>query len=418
MSISQNYPTVRPQLLIDIANTELLDSRVVSSRATVGTYYDKFGVLQTASANVPRVGYNPSTGAVEGLIREAQGTNLMTYSEEFDNAVWSKTNSTVTANTIVAPDGTLTGDELVENTANSTHNLQLSPTPPAIGTYTLSSYAKADSRSGIVLLASGSAVRAVVAFDLLTSSVRAQRVVGSSTITEATITAVENGWYRCTMTFVFGAVINNLQMGIDDGTSALGDNGVVYTGDGYSGIFIWGAQLEAGAFPTSYIPTVASQVTRSADLASMTGANFSSWYRADEGTLYADFAPVGVPTTGWHYWFTLSSSTGTLIAIRQFGTLNNKYRTDVNSATQNEIDLGASVVGVYKKVAINYKVNNVASSFDGNTAVADTSALIPVVNRLDIGFLTGTTGRTNLHLKKLSYFPARLSNEELQEMTS
>ena len=111
MSIKDNFPVVRPQLLIDIGNTEVLDPRVVSTRATVGTYYDKFGVLQTAGVGVPRIGYNPSTGAVEGLIREAQGTNLVLRSEEFDNAYWPKSGVTVTSNTIVSPDGTLNGDK-------------------------------------------------------------------------------------------------------------------------------------------------------------------------------------------------------------------------------------------------------------------------------------------------------------------
>ena len=103
------------------------------------------------------------------------------------------------------------------------------------------------------------------------------------------IVDVGNGWYRCIITFTTvstsGAVINPVIYLIDNAnaTRAAG-----MTGDGYSGIFIWGAQLEQGSFPTSYIKTSGASATRSADNASITGENFSSWYRQDEGSLYSE----------------------------------------------------------------------------------------------------------------------------------
>ena len=63
---------------------------------------------------------------------------------------------------------------------------------------------------------------------------------------------------------------------------------VTYDGNGTSGIYLWGAQLEEGAFPSSYIPTTTAAATRSADVASITGTAFSGWYRQDEGTFYGE----------------------------------------------------------------------------------------------------------------------------------
>jgi hypothetical protein len=227
-------------------------------------------VLQTASANVARFDHNPVTGESLGLLVEEQRTNLFQRSEEFDNAYWQKIRTSITANTIIAPDGALTGDKLVENTDTNSHFLAKVETTTNTNPLTWSVYAKAGERPNLsfaVREATTFTRNASALFDLSAGTVGAVSTAGGTSAASATITAVGNGWYRCTLTCTLGGTDTNSQVlwQLNNGVATS------YTGDGYSGIYIWGAQLEAGAFPTSYIPTVASQVTRSADSASMTG---------------------------------------------------------------------------------------------------------------------------------------------------
>ena len=104
-------PTIRPSLNLDFANTKYLDSRVTFSRTSTATYYDQYGTLQTAAMGEARFDYDPATGEAKGLLIEEQRTNLLTYSEQFDNAAWIKTRLSVDANNTTAPDGTLTADK-------------------------------------------------------------------------------------------------------------------------------------------------------------------------------------------------------------------------------------------------------------------------------------------------------------------
>jgi hypothetical protein len=187
-------------------------------------------VLLTAAAGVARFEHNPVTGESLGLEIEEQRTNLVTYSEQFDNAAWSKSNSTVTSNTIIAPDGTLTGDKLVENSSLAFHNA----TQSVVGVNpTFSVYAKAGERNQLAVFIGGVSVG--VGFDLTAGTVItiSGYTTGSST---STITAVGNGWYRCTVAFSGTTAFVQLGMGL----SGAGN----YTGNGFAGLYIWGAQLE------------------------------------------------------------------------------------------------------------------------------------------------------------------------------
>ena len=238
--------------------------------------------LQTAASGVARFDHNPVTQESLGLLVEEQRTNLLTYSEDFTNASWTKVNSTITSDTITAPNGTLTADAIVAGTTSGTRSgVSKISTTISLGSNTVSVYLKYYGVQYFQIWGGSTAWAGYANIDVLNGAVTAESSATTS------IVDVGNGWYRVSV--VFTATTTSIQPWfslIPSGTAARAD---IYQGDGYSGIYIWGAQLESGAFPTSYIPTVASQVTRSADAASMTGTNFSSWYRQDEGTLYADY---------------------------------------------------------------------------------------------------------------------------------
>ena len=175
--------------------------------------------------------------------------NLFQFSEQFDNAAWTKVNSSVSANTTTAPNGTLTADTLVENTANSTHiALQNPPGQISGNTYTASIYAKAAGRSWIGLYNNAGGTGDAF-FDLSNGT------VGTVSTGSAQIQSVGNGWYRCSITFVPTVTGNfNIHLRI-----ASADNVPTYTGNGTSGIFIWGAQLVEGTDAKPYFATTNRQ---------------------------------------------------------------------------------------------------------------------------------------------------------------
>jgi hypothetical protein len=173
--------------------------------------------------------------------------NLESYSQDFANAAWSKTSSTIAANVITAPDNTLTGSKLRETNATTFFGLVKNPTALQSTTYTYSIYARAAERNGIVI--SFTVVpNGYVGFNLLAGTIDTQL----SGITNATITPAGDGWYRCTATFTTASSGSNLLYHL----IAIWNNGVdQYTGTAGAGIYIWGAQLELGSKASTYVTT-------------------------------------------------------------------------------------------------------------------------------------------------------------------
>jgi hypothetical protein len=358
--------------------------------------------------SAPRFDHNPLTGESLGLLVEESRTNLWTYSGDFANAAWIKVRSSITSNTIVAPDGTLTGDKLIASTdAGTTHFVRQDVSVTSGTSYTQTIYAKAGEYTQIYMgfdtdnsaFAGGSII-----FTLTGNGIAG---TPSGTLTSNSITPVGNGWYRCQIT----ATATATATGIFRIQSATGDtNG--FTGDGTSGIYIWGAQLEAGAFPTSYIPTTTATVTRSADVVSVN--TLTPWFNASEGTLYVEGS---------------SSNLARAMAVIDDGSFNNRYQAAIASGyTPNfaAVSGGAVSADIYTsaltqssnvKLAGAYRVNDFALSANGSAVVTDTSGALPVgLTTLRLGAYS-TGGILCGTIRRLTYFPQRLSNANLQRIT-
>jgi hypothetical protein len=402
-----------PSLDISFTRNDTLDPRITFTRASSATRTNSQGLIEGVSSNTARFDYDPVTLAPKGLLIEEQRTNLLTYSADLDNAAWTKTLSSITANTIVAPDGTLTGDKLVEDTtATNTHFATPASASFVSGTaYTISFFAKSDG--------SGRRIQALFPNTAFSLSTRVNFNVDTQTVTPGvnatgTINAVGNGWYRCAATMTATATASATIPFVLATTDASSFAAATYTGNGYSGIYIWGAQVEAGAFPTSYIPTTTAQVTRAADSASMTGVNFSSWYRQDEGTLFVTSE-------------TKSNASFIRIAAISFGTssANEIHISESLSIARGFIVqpsgtisfTGASWNG-FGSAALAYKTSDSAFSFNGS--LLSNSSAIPsaVRNTLSIGARATGESVLNGTIKKLAFYPQRLSNTELQGLTS
>jgi len=373
-----------------------------TTTAAITNYIPK---LMTAPAGVPRLDYNPTTSEALGLLIEESRTNLLTYSSDFSNAAWVKSNTTVTANATTAPDGTITANTWIENAATSQKYIRTSLGTVVAGTYTMSCFVKA---------ALGTRYFVMEFYDgTLPISYRSFFNISSGTVTFnyngaiGSIVPYGNGWYRCIMTTTVTNTVSSYFYISSYSTSVAN-----YIGDGYSGIYIWGAQLEAGAFSTSYIPTVASTVTRAADAASMTGTNFSSWYNQSQGTVYAEYD--------------YSSSTNTIAKATAFGpTVSGSYAAIcANGGGQtgwyaNGLSIGSGIAGgATNKQIISYQSVNFSGSLNGNTVATSSlsdykgSSTALYIGQRDNG------QQIDGHIRKLSYYPVALSSSNLVALTS
>jgi hypothetical protein len=385
------------------AQLEQRSSVTAYTATTTAPITNYIPALQTAASGVARFEHNPITGESLGLEIEEQRTNLLTYSDDLSNAAWTKTQSTVTSNTVIAPDGTLTGDLLVDNATSGGHRAYQSVSYSSAA-YTFTVYAKAGALTSLMLY-QAQAPQASVGFNLLTGTTFT--VSGITLSSNYSITSVGNGWYRCSITYTPSSSGSGELFAI---YLLNASNNFSYSGTG-QGLYLWGAQLEAGAFATSYIPTVASQVTRSADAASMTGTNFSSWYRADEGTVYQDLRPIALSGNYSPFWINTNTTNG----IGSFLTTASHLFVINGNATQANIDAGTVTASTDNKIGFVYKTNDFAAVINGGTVGTDTSGTLPVVNRVDIGTYGSNT--MNSTIKKLAYYPLRLTNSEIQSLT-
>ena len=279
MAIKDYYPAIRPSLDLNFAGSQKADPRITFSRASSATYFDEKGVMRTAPAGVPRIDHDPVTGECKGLLIEEQRTNLLTYSEQFDNVAWAKSSATITANTATAPDGLMTADKF-ETTGDGASYLYQGKTLTQGQEYTLSVFVKYVSGNGVVWLRDFTEL-GNAQFDIVNGT--AYNVSGIAT--KPQITAFDNGWYRISAVFKPTIATGNHNMSCAHPSSP--SPGQVF--------YSWGAQLEVGSFPTSYIRTETSQVTRAADAAVMTGTNFSDWANS-VGSILAQYK-----TAGWKH---------------------------------------------------------------------------------------------------------------------
>jgi len=389
-----------------------LDPRITFTRDSTGTYVDSDGVLQSATTNEARFDHNPTTGESLGLLVEEERTNLITTSEALANI----TGGSITNNTTTAPDELVTADTLIEDTSTGSHSVNTASIIWAGNTaYTFTFFLKANTRSQatITLGTSSNWVNSQrnATFDLSTGTV----IVTAGSSVTASIEPFLNGWYRCrlTATTIAAPVPSTVQ------TQMYVSGSASYTGNGTSGLFFWGAQLEAGAFPTSYIPTTTATATRAADVASITGTAFSSFYNQTEGTVFADAKVTTVaPATSLTSVFALSDgTTSNRITVYKRANADTSTRLDVSTSGSSVAFINAGTFSVSNLIAASYRVDDFAISLNGLTPGTDTLGTVPTVSRLNVGGYADSTFPLNGTIKRLTYWPVRLADPTLQAIT-
>ena len=373
--------------------------------ATATTYTRNNGGVYPA-----RFDYDPATLAPKGILIEEQRVNLVLQSETFDNASWSKSGSTVTANATTSPDGTANADKLAENATSGTHWVLQSVTTTAVA-HTATAFMKASERTwGLMRLRDSTGTDRFAWFNLATGAVGTVQ-----TNLTASITSFGNGWYRCSIT-ISAALAGSCPYVIGPSTA---DNVVTYVGTDGSGIFLWGAQLEAGAFATSYIPTVASQVTRTADQCSIVAPLFAPWYNQSEGTIVASILSAPVNTSAQQALYLSDGTASNSIFTRRAVGGSVATAVTTGGVVQGDVSAGSAVAGsAAYKYAFAYAANDLAESVNGSAVGTDTSATIPTLSQMNLGASVANIQLLNGHIRSIRYYPVRLADFQLQALTA
>jgi hypothetical protein len=368
-------------------------------------------------ANVPRLDYLDST--CPRLILEGQRTNKITYSENqgptgtnwYPSTTW-----TVTNNTVTSPSGYQDADTLTETTSTDFHSSYYNATIESsyTGTYTISAFAKYNGRLFVLNPFSTAAGRTY--FNLQTGT-----VAQSGTGVTASIVNYGNGWYRCICTATYSAEIVIFEHMLASAVGTLN-----YTGNGTSGVHIWGCMAESGAYATSYIPTLAASATRGADACSKTG--ISSLIGQTEGTLFVEeYYDATVANNNGLDDVLIATTDGTtqnVIFILHYGSAGTSYgnvaRFFIRAGNVNQmlIDSAPLTTGNYK-IALAYKNNDVVAYINGVQVGTDTSVTVPTTSVVTlVDPITTNAATKTVNINQALLFKTRLTNAELASLTS
>ena len=374
-------------------------------RATTKTEVNASGVIVDVPINVPSFDY--SNGSCPSILVEPQRTNLLTYSEEFDNASWIKINTTITTNSTNSPSGTLTADKLIEISGGNIPRLIYIFTATIGQNYTLSFYLKSAERNQVRVVFEGDGNNKSAFFNSNTGVVSG---IGYNTMSSMIL--LNNGWYRCSITISAGSSSSSFYI-------ATAENNVsILSGDNTKGIYIWGAQLEAGSNATSYIPTVASAVTRNADVISKTG--IADLIGQTEGTVFID---VNLKNNTNDSKYILSLSDGTSANRMYVRFLNKKVSFVRNFSTQSGSTIFSNLldlpIGIYK-IIISYKSGN-TSLFVNGLLIGNSNATYNInLSQINLGASYNNLQEDFLNdsINTIALFKTQLTDQQCIDLTT
>jgi hypothetical protein len=429
-SAELDFPNVLPTLDLDFANSKTLDPRITFTRASGGSYVGADGLIKYAGVNEARFDHDPATGESLGLLIEESRQNLLTYSEDFGSGSWSKLNCSANTTNILSPSGSQSTNIFVPDQMQSNNLIAIVRNGVPVvsnNTYTLSLYIKNGGYNNLVLFvdnikSSGPARTGALYRMTGTSGVSfsSSNLNTANVDTTHSIQKINNDWYKIFLTFP----VETNSIGVNfrftnDGVGYINTNG-----DGTSGIYIWGAQLEQGAFPTSYIPTQGSTRTRAVDNASITGKNFSDFINPEEGSLILDVIKNEFTEEGNAFIASLWATNTNYIGL-DYGRIPNQVGPtywvpeNINAFTLQP-PIQFPVKDNKLKYGISYSNNYLSISETNNlVTIGYPNRPKPTFNTLQFGRRSsGSFFKRKIHFRRLTYFPKALPSSQLQSLTS
>lgn len=398
------------------AQQKTLDSRITFTRASSGTYVGSDGLIKTATTNEARFDHNPTTGESLGLLVEEQRTNSVSNNTMVGAVAgtpgtnptgWSFATAQSNGLTIsITGTGVENGINYIDYRFNGTTVASPNACAFGVGTATAAT-AQTWTTSLYWKLASGTTI-GITAWQLgiIENTSGGTFVTGAFySQTAPTSAALITQRPTATRTLSGGATVGQVSHTMN--IPVAGNTAIDFT------IRLGMPQLEQGAFATSVIPTSTAAATRSADVASITGANFSSWYNQTAGTVFAEYR---TPASGTRGVVGFNDNTANeRIAFYTSGT-DPKLTIVDGGVTQADINGGTVTASVMTKSAGAFAVNDFALAHAGGAAVTDTNGTMPTPDRVLIG-ADQAGNYQNGRIRRLTYWPSRLPNSTLQEIT-
>lgn len=393
---------------------------VALTRASTATYVNSAGVVATADVDEARVEYDPLTHAARGLLIEEARTNLLLRTSGFATSPWSRTRQNAPAtDAILAPNGAVTGDKLIEDaTASNTHMILQSVTVGAGTTdwYTFSVWLKAATRTwarfGMVAGSGGA-----LAYVDLTNGVLGTVSNGTNWASTAAVAErYANGWVRVQVTAQKTSVDTTISGRI---YTATGNGGDTYSGDGVSGIYAWGAQLEAGQFATSHIPATSVQVARSRDVCVM--QRFAEFWQDSPGTLLVEYLLMRATDSTPRYVVAVDSGTGAdSQVIYVTGATRTGEANDVDTSPLVSYSAGSWASGVVQRQAWAWDQNSVASAAPGsfNEDVTTERTFPANLTTFRLGCSANAGEELCGYVRKVRFWPRRLPSNDLRALVA
>tara|TARA_R110000824_G_scaffold194910_1_gene377566 strand:- start:2 stop:1258 length:1257 start_codon:yes stop_codon:yes gene_type:complete len=380
------------------------------TRASSATVVNKDGLIEIVGSGEPRIDFKDDVKGA--LLLEPTRSNLITYSEAFDNAYWTKSGASVTSGQL-SPKGDLSAFKVVESASAGVHRVIATSISSTNGSlYTLQIFAKAEDRNWLHFIDNLGGDASSVFVDLENG------VFGTIglNVSNTSITSLVDGWKK--ITFTVPAQTTTIQMQLRVST---GNNVTSYTGNGTSGIYIYGAQLEQGSYPTSYIPTQGSAVTRVADVAVKTNISTNIISSSYPFTMYVESENI----VGNRYAFCFLNSSVSNNYFNVFVDNDNivKSESRANGTTENIISGVTLTNGQRFKAA--FTMENATSgklSVNGNivskTNFANQSTNVDI-NDLLIGQLRVISDiGERLPIYDARVYNTALTDSELQALTT
>jgi hypothetical protein len=371
-------------------------SRTTSPTTNRSTRVNANGFIELVNDNVPRLDY-PLGGAVNGcasLLVEPSAQNFVIQSEAFNTAgVWNLTNATAPNTTATLDPFGNTNADIFTATAAFGRTQSNTLVAGATGNYTMSCFIKGI--PGVAAVGSLVADRGV-GFTITSGGViTVNNPVGYNAATSLSIQNYGNGWYRVFATWNYSAV--NLTLLVASSVS----------GDSF---YIFGAQLEAGSVPTSYIPTTTQAITRGADLINKT--SIASLIGQSEGTIYMEVDYTQISSQAFRI------NSGVTNAIHIYKTNLGRYTINIYPSS-GTITLGESISRTgFVKLAIAYKSGDSALVVNGATPITNAASFTFSTALSSVNFQGGVENVLPTYIRSLAVYPNRLSNTQLQALTT
>lgn len=408
-----------PVLSLDFIGNQTLDPRITFARASIATRFDSSGTLVTMTNNQPRYDFNPSTLVQRGLLMEETRTNSI-RNNTMVGAV-AGTPGTLPTNwfTYVSSGTGVAQNVIGTGTQNGVAyvDIQFVGTPSATANWSVifepagaMAAATGQSWTGSFWLrfSAGSLTNVSSPVIFIDETAGATFVTGGTYATTLTSTWERKAQAR---TLSGGGTVTSANLGVRFNVTAGQPIDIT--------LRIGLPQFEQGAFETSVIPTSTAAVTRAADTATMTGTNFSNWYRQSEGTMYAEYSLNALnPAAGQNALSINAASNLNRLNLRSFqGASNNAFIVTTAGTGVASLVSALAVAGVVQKLAGAYRTDDFAYSDKGGTVQTDNLGGLPTPIQAQLGHALGLE-QLNGHLRRIDYYNVRLPNSRLQAITA